>query len=237
MSKNSPGAVVAADDRRFLGDSRTFEQVIEHEREQSNKFAWRVAAAAVLVAVIAVIAVAVLVSRFQPFAFLVTVDKATGETSVVKTLDSNTVQYDEMQDKHNINRFVMSRERYLYQLLQYDYDTTLNLSTDEVGNAYAKLFEGDKALDKVLGAGAEYRITILSTRLPTDQPGKAIVSFERIIRRANTREAEAPARFVATLSYVYKPTLLAKEAVWVANPTGFKVTAYRADPEQIGAAK
>lgn len=237
MNSKQKGPVVAAGDPRFLNESRNFERDIERERDQSTKFAWRVATAAVVLAAVAVMALAVLVSRFQPFAFLVTVDRATGETSVVKTLDRDTVQYDEMHDKHNINRFIMSRERYLFQLLQYDYDTTLNLSTDEVGSAYAKLFEGDKALDKVLGAGTEYRITILSTRLPTDQPGKAIVSFERVIRRANTRDAEAPARYVATLSYAYKPSLLAKEAVWVANPTGFKVTAYRADPEQVGAAK
>lgn len=233
MNAKKHGQVVPADDNRFHNDAQDYERDMERQRERSSKFAWRVALASAVVAIVAIAALAVLVSRFQPVAFLVTVDKATGETSVVKTLDRDTVEYSEMQDKHNINQFVLSRERYLFQLLQYDYDTTLNLSTDEVGSVYAKLFDGDKALDKVLGAGTEYRIQILSTRLPKDQPGKAIISFEKVVRRSNAGEPEAPARFVATLSYTYKPTLLAKEAAWVANPTGFKVTAYRADPELV----
>ncbi len=228
-SKDEP--IVPSDDKDFHYKIRGYENDREEQLQRSEKNAWRIAYAACLLALILGISISVVVKRFHPFAFLVEVDKATGETSVIKQMDTNTLQYQEAHDKHNIKMYVIARESYYYSLLQRDYDLTLNMSCDAVGSEYAKQYEGDKALDKVLGNGTEYRIKVLSIRLPNDQPGKAVVSFEKATWKNGVKTEGVTPRYIATLSYEYRPSLTMKESDWIDNPTGYKTCAYRADPE------
>jgi type IV secretory pathway component VirB8 len=136
----------------------------------------------------------------------------------------------EIETKHDIKRYVLARESYNYGLLQTDYDLTMNMSCDDVFQEYNKRFDGDKALDKVLGAGTEWRVAVTSIRLPNDEPGKAVVSFERTIYHGLKKDPDVvPGRFEATLSYTNNPSMMAKESVWIDNPRGFKACAYRVD--------
>lgn len=207
------------------------------QQSKSETKAWRVAGVAIVVAIVCVASIAVLVSRHKPFAFLVTVDKHTGETSTIRQIDENApVDYETVADKHDIKRYIEARESYYYQLLQRDYDLTRILSCDDVRMSYEKLYDGEKALDTVLGAGVQYRVKVLSVRLPNDEPGKAVVSYERITKKSTTGESEQPMRFVATLSYK-KGGISLTENEWIENPRGFKVCAYRSDTEYSSQAK
>lgn len=229
---------VTADDAQFHRQARDWEASDAERMATSERRAWRVAGASFLVAVVCVAAVAVLVLRHKPYGFLVERDSATGETTTLMTMDKAIVNANEMEDKHNVKRYVEARESYYYALLQRDYDLTLMMSCDEVGAEYAQQYadENPQALDKLLGQGTERRIKVVSVRLPKDEPGKAVVGFERTVKRAGLPATDPPLRFVATLSYKYDPSVLVRESVWIDNPRGFKVCAYRADPE-IGASK
>ena len=44
-------------------------------------------------------------------------------------------------------------------------------------------------------------------------------------------DAEPTQRFVITLAYTYRPPVFTRESEAIANPFGFKVTAYSRDPE------
>jgi type IV secretion system protein VirB8 len=182
FGKEAP--VVEADDETFHKQALDWEASDIERSIKSERRAWTVAGASFVLAVVCVITVAVLVSRHKPYGFLVERDKATGETTTLMTMDRNSVDFNEMEDKHNIKRYVEARESYFFSLLQRDYDVTLMLSCDEVGAEYAKQYSDDnpQALDKTLGQGTERRIKVTSVRLPNDEPGKAVVGFERSIK-------------------------------------------------------
>lgn len=136
----------------------------------------------------------------------------------------------EAMDKHWVADYVRTRERFVWTLLQLDYDHTMNLSDERVAREYRAEYEGPNARDKRLGPGTDERVKILGVTLPPNEPGKAVVRFERITRRDGTDVDVG--FYVASLSYKYEPpALFSKERNVVDNPLGFKVTGFVVDQE------
>lgn len=207
------------------------EASITHLHEQSERRAWHVAYGAVGVAVLSVIALAVMAPFYRVVPLPIEVDRLTGESQVIDVLDARHVHTKEIQDKHWVEAYVRARERYNWGLLQMDYDNVLAMSDDVVARDYRGIYSGPDALDRQLGPGTERRVRILSTTLPPDEPGHAVIHIERTIFRSGQANSEPPQRFVITLAYTYRPPVFTRESIAVANPFGFKVTAYSRDPE------
>jgi type IV secretion system protein VirB8 len=197
----------------------------------SERRAWMVAVAAGTVAVLAIVAIVVMMPLKATVPYLIYQDKATGATQVVTAINERDVGYQELNAKFWAKRYVVARESYLYTLLQYDYDTVLRLSADDVGRDYHRLYEGDSSREKRLGSGTEERIKVLSVVLPPDQMGKAVVRFEKAIKRASADAPEPPKTYVATFAFTFKPSMKGNEGDLIENPLGFKVTSYRVDAE------
>jgi type IV secretion system protein VirB8 len=136
-------------------------------------------------------------------------------------------------DRHWAVEYVRSRERYDWNLLQFDYDTVLRYSDEAVARRYAAQFEGANALDKQLGAATELRINIVSVTLPAGDHGKAVVRFERSVVKRESGVPEAALRFIATLAFRYAPSSLTQERDLIENPLGFRVTSYLVDREMV----
>jgi type IV secretion system protein VirB8 len=200
-------------------------------QQRSERRAWHIAYAAVGLAVLCSTALAVMVPFYRVVPLPIEVDRLTGESQVIDVLDAKHVHTKEIQDKHWVEVYVRSRERYDWGLLQMDYDRVLNMSDETLARDYRQIYGGPDALDRQLGAGTEKRIRILSTTLPPDEPGRAVVHIERTTRKNGVDNAEAPQRFVVTLAFMYRPPVFTRESVAVDNPFGFKVTAYSRDPE------
>jgi type IV secretion system protein VirB8 len=183
------------------------------------------------VAALSAVALAVMVPFYRVVPLPIEVDRLTGESQVIDVLDAKHVHTSEIQDKHWVDVYVRSRERYDWGLLQMDYDRVLDMSADTVARDYRQIYSGPDALDRQLGAGTERRIRILSTTLPPDEPGRAVVHIERTTRKHGEDNAEPPQRFVVTLAYTYRPPLFMRESTAVEDPFGFTVTAYSRDPE------
>lgn len=188
-----------------------------------------------IVAALEAVALVVLApfKRPQGYPVLVGVDKAAGTTEVLEAVrDRDLVKYQELLDKHWATKYVIARESYNYRLLQADYDSVLLLSADDVGRDYARLYEGDNARDKKYGNSLEMKVNILSVSLSHDGSGdKAVVRFEKVVKRKDADQSDPPQYFVATLSYEYKPAMLGKESDLIQNPLGYKVTGWRVDSE------
>lgn len=200
-------------------------------QERSERRAWHVAYAAVGVAILSAIALAVMVPFYRVVPLPIEVDRLTGESQVIDVLDARHIHTTEIQDKHWVESYVLSRERFDWGLLQMDYDSVLAMSDDVVARDYRSIFNGPDALDRQLGPGAERRVRVLSTTLPPDEPGRAVVHIERTSFRNGVANAEPAQRFVITLAYTYRPAMFTRESVAIANPFGFKVAAYSRDPE------
>jgi type IV secretion system protein VirB8 len=207
------------------------EASLTHLQERSERRAWHVAYAALGVAVLSATALAVMVPFYRVVPLPIEVDRLTGESQVIDVLDARHVHTKEIQDKHWVETYVRARERYDWGLLQMDYDSVLTMSDDVVARDYRGIYSGPDALDRQLGAGAERRVRILSITLPPDEPGHAVVHIQRTSFRNGQADVEPPQRFVITLAYTYRPPVFTREGVAIANPFGFKVTAYSRDPE------
>ncbi|TAL93131.1 MAG: type IV secretion system protein [Paraburkholderia sp.] len=207
------------------------EASLTHLQERSERRAWHVAYGAMGVGVLSVAALAVMVPFYRVVPLPIEVDRLTGEAQVIDVLDARHVHTKDIQDKHWVEAYVRERERYDWGLLQMDYDDVLAMSDDVVARDYRSIYGGPDALDRQLGPNVERRVRILSTTLPPDEPGHAVVHIERTTSKNGETNAQPPQRFVITLAYTYRPQVFTRESVAIANPFGFKVTAYSRDPE------
>lgn len=213
-----------------------FEVSVTHLQERSERRAWYVAASAVVVAILCVVALAVMVPFYRVVPLPIEVDRLTGEAQVIDVLDAKQVHMCEVEDKHWVEVYVRSRERYDWGLLQMDYDRVLDMSDDRVARDYRAIYSGPDALDRKLGANTQRRIRILSTTLVPDEPGHAVVHIEQTTWKNGIDNAEPPQRFVITLAFTYRPAIFTRARTAIENPFGFRVTAYSRDPEYTPAA-
>jgi type IV secretion system protein VirB8 len=216
---------------RHYGRVLDIEASLTYQQEQSERRAWHVAYAEGGIAALCAAALAVMVPFYRVVPLPIEVDRLTGETQVIDVLDARHVHTKEIQDKHWVEAYVRSRERYNWGLLQMDYDTVLAMSDDVVARDYRGIYSGPDALDRQLGPGTERRVRVLSTTLPPDDAGHAVVHIERATFKNGVADTESTQRFVVTLAYTYRPHVFTRENVAIANPFGFKVTAYSRDPE------
>lgn len=162
--------------------------------------------------------------------YLVRVDNATGVTDIVSLITDTPVDYQDVQDKYWINKFIRAREGYNWYSLQSDYDLIPQLVDNAVALEYAKLFEGKDALHKKWKNKYQAEITILN--ISPNGKGAASVRFVKTVKVTATGQLHQPASYwVATVNYEYRSTEKMKESQRLINPFGFKVVAYRVDPE------
>ncbi len=198
--------------------------------EKSEARAWSIVRWTSLLAILAMSALVILAPFYKIVPLTFEVDKLTGQAQLVDLTGPMPMTSTEAMDKHWVADYVRTRERFVWTLLQLDYDHTMNLSDERVAREYRAEYEGPNSRDKRLGPGTDERVKILGVTLPPNEPGKAVVRFERITRRDGTDINIGI--YVASLSYKYEPpALFSKERNVVDNPLGFKVTGFVVDQE------
>jgi type IV secretion system protein VirB8 len=203
--------------------------------ERSERHAWWVAIAGLVLGLIGIAAVFVQGPLRRVVEIPIVVDRVTGETTVQQRLSVETIPPMEALDKHNLATFVRAREGYSWMFLQRDFDQVARMAVPAVFADYNRQFEGDGALQKRIGAAEDWRINVIGVRLaasgrPGNQ-GEATVTYDRVVRLTDRNLPEVTTRHVASVVYQYQPKVLAKERDRLENPFGFVVTAYRSDPE------
>jgi type IV secretion system protein VirB8 len=203
--------------------------------ERSERRAWRVAVAGLVLGLIGIAAVFVQGPLRRVVEIPIVVDRVTGETTVQQRLSEETIPAMEALDKHNLAAFVRARESYSWMFLQRDFDQVARMAVPRVFAEYNRQFEGDGALQKKIGAAEEWRINIVGVRLrASGRSGNlsdATVTYDKVVRLNDRNLPDVTTRHVASIVYQYQPKVLAKEADRLENPFGFVVTAYRSDPE------
>jgi type IV secretion system protein VirB8 len=203
---------------------------------QSEVRAWNITKIMTLLAVLAITGLVFMLPFYKVIPMTFLVDKVTGEAQLVDTTGYKPASLNEAADRHWVEEYVNTRERYNWMLLQSDYERTLALSAGDVLKNYRAMFGHDNALDKQLGNYTERRIHIVSTTLPPGAQGTAIIRYERTTRERGY-DTEIAGKYIASMTYVYeKPSLLTLQKDLDANPYGFKVTGYVVDKEEKGAA-
>jgi type IV secretion system protein VirB8 len=203
--------------------------------ERSERRAWQVAVAGLVLGLIGIAAIFVQGPLRRVVEVPIVVDRVTGEATVQQRLDVETIPPLEALDKHNLAIFVRAREAYSWMFLQRDFDQVSRMAVPAVFADYARQFEGQGALHKRIAAAEDWRIVVVGVRLaPTGRSGnqgEATVTYDKVVHLTDRNLPDATTRHVASIVFQYQPKVLAKEGDRLENPFGFVVTAYRSDPE------
>ena len=203
--------------------------------ERSERRAWWVAIAGLVLGLLGIAAVFAQGPLRRVVEIPIVVDRVTGEATIQQRLSAETIPPMEALDKHNLATFVRAREGYSWMWLQRDFDQVARMAVPLVFNDYSRQFEGDAALQKKVGAGEEWRINVVGVRLSaagrSGNRGEASVTYDKVLRLIDRNLPDVTTRHVASIVYQYQPKVLAKERDRIENPFGFVVTAYRSDPE------
>jgi type IV secretion system protein VirB8 len=203
--------------------------------ERSERRAWSVAIAGLVLGLVGIAAVCVQGPLRRVVEIPIVVDRVTGETTVQQRLSVETIPPMEALDKHNLANFVRARASYSWMFLQRDFDQVARMAVPAVFADYNRQFEGDAALQKKLGAGEDWRVVVVGVRLAaagrSGNRGEATVTYDKVVRLTDRNLPEVTTRHVASVLFQYQPKVLAKERDRLENPFGFVVTAYRSDPE------
>lgn len=216
---------------QIIKTSRDWEEDRTFALEKSEARAWIIARVGLALAVLSVGAVLVLVPFYKVHPVTFEVDRATGEVLQVQ-VGPESVKQTEMVDKYFVSRYVQMRERYVWTLLQEDFDSVMELSDETVSRDYRVLYDDNNpnALDKKLGETTTIRVSVLSVELSPRDPGRAVVRWERVVRK-NGNDGP-PERYNSTLAFKYEPAkAFTREKKLLANPMGFRVTGYAVSSE------
>lgn len=203
--------------------------ILQNER-RSRIIAWRVAGTATFTALVLAAAIVLMMPLKRVVPYVVMVDKLTNEAQVVNTSQEFT-KTSELSDKHWLAAFLVARERYIFKIVQIDYDKVKLLAADRVWASYHPQFEGSNAIDTRFKDEVEIVPRILSIT-PTGI-GLATVRYELTTRDYRTTAPPTVQRRIATLKYEYQQKAMTVEADAIANPFGFTVTEYRTDSEMF----
>ena len=237
LSKKAVAAIAAAN---------TWEQDRIAQAIASGRRGWIAAGVGAVLAVMGFGMATFQSLRPPPAPYPVVVDRLTGETSVVAPLDASNVPALAALDQHNAAVFVRARESYNFQLLQRDYDQVARMTAPDTWAPYGNQFAGERAMQTVIAAKEEHRVTVVSVRLTkspepgrsgqSGKPGEAVVTFDKQVRPAQG-QTPVTTRFVSTVRFEYRPAAMKMPADRIENPFGFVVTGYRADADLVAPAR
>lgn len=216
----------------FIQMAQEFERSQIEAVKRNNKVAWRVAGVSMFISVLAVGAVIGLTPLKSVQPFVLRVDNNTGATDIVTSVrDIKKLKYDEAIDKFWLGQYIRFREGYDWWTVQAGYDASMLMSSPQIQNDIAGLFESPAAPYKVLKDKARVDVRVISVSWVGDV---AQVRFERKVKMLTADQAKAPPpqRMLATIAYRYvnKPIT---EKDRLVNPLGFQVMSYRIDPEAV----
>jgi type IV secretion system protein VirB8 len=218
-----------------IGANRAWEVDRALMLERSERRAWWVAIAGLVLGLIGIAAVFAQGPLRRVIEIPIVVDRVTGEATIQQRLSVETIPPMEALDKHNLANFVRAREGYSWMFLQRDFDQVARMAVPAVFADYNRQFEGDAALQKKIGAAEDWRINVVGVRLAASgragNRGEATVTYDKVVRLTDRNLPEVTTRHVASVVFQYQPKVLAKERDRLENPFGFVVTAYRSDPE------
>ncbi len=209
-----------------------FEAQLARDAYASKRLAWTVAFCGLLIAGLAITSLIFLLPLKQTVPYLTYVDKATGVTQVVDVATISKITQDDVNIKHWVGRYVQTRERYVYQLLQDDYDFVMATTDPRLQKQYAAIYEdGPNKKDAVLRDQQEERVRIIAVQLSPSQTGRASVRYVKETLRAGSRAPDKTEAFVADLAFGWGTNGQWTERSLLINPLGFRVTAYRVTAE------
>jgi type IV secretion system protein VirB8 len=197
----------------------------------STRTAWRIAAAAVLVAMAEALALAMLapLKTVEPYTLLV--DKQTGFVQALKPLDAQLVSGNTALTQSFLVQYVLARESFDITTVRGEYRKVALWSEGTARSAY---LAGMQATNPDSPLVALPRKTVIETRVKSVSPlgaNTALVRFDSV-RHDPNGSIQVAQPFVAVITYRYSGEPMS-QADRFTNPLGFKVSRYQRNPEAL----
>jgi type IV secretion system protein VirB8 len=224
-----------------VGKGVNFELTITDMARRSERRAWHVASASLLMSLILAGGYFYFLPLKEKVPYLVMADAYTGTSTVARLtgdFNHNRITVSEAVNRSNVAHFVLARESYDAALMNLrDWTTVYTMSAPGVAADYTAL-HGSRNPDspfKIYGKEHAIRARILSIVLlgggPDTVPKGATVRFQRSLFDKATGDLRPMDSKIATLEFSYKNNLSMDEKYRIENPLGFQVTSYRVDED------
>jgi len=225
-----------------VSKSVNFEVTIADMARRSERRAWWVASASLVVSLCLVGGYFYILPLKEKVPYLIMADAYTGTSSLSRLTEDVTnrrLAASEAINRSNITHFVMARESYDYNMIMLrDWDTVMTMSSSKLATAYMNLHapENPGSPYKQYGRDRAIRIKVTSIVLipgdaPGDPPQGATVRFQRTVYNKINGATSPLDNKIATMAFVYKPNLKMDDRYRVENPLGFQVLDYRVDSD------
>lgn len=222
-----------------IARSVNFEVTVADLARRSERRAWWVATAAILMALILAGGYFYMLPLKQKVPYLVMADAYTGTSTVARLTTGPAYQRITSSDainRSNVAHYVLARESYDLTLLNLrDWNSVMTMSSPNVAAAYRALYSSlnENSPYKVYGRDRSIRVKILSIVLIGGNGGRtptgATVRFQRSLYTKQSGALQPLDNKIATLAFTYNPDLKMAERYRIDNPLGFLVTDYRVD--------
>ena len=125
-----------SDIQRIINVSRSFESILLEKEERSRKTAWRVAAAGLVLAALAITSIIILLPLKTTDIELWSVDKQTGRYEYMTRIKERDIASEKALAHSLAAHYVRLREGYNYFSLQRDYDDVQLFNSNSVNRDY-----------------------------------------------------------------------------------------------------
>lgn len=217
-----------------------FEVTVSDLARRSERRAWWVAGASMVVSLILLGGYFYMLPLKEKVPYIVLADAYTGTSQLARLTDdvlNPRLTSSEALNRSNVAHYIMARESYDYPLVNLrDWTTVLTMSGPRAAGEYTQLYQPNNPSSPytIYGRDRSIRVKILSIVLlgassNNGTPNGATVRFQRSVFNKITGQSTPLDSKIATLQFVYKPNLKMDEQDRVENPLGFQVTDYRVD--------
>lgn len=210
--------------RWYFAQIAAAEQSRIEQQARLATLAWRVAAGAMVTAVLVFLGSAALIMTKRPAPPVVIRDNpVTGQVDVIDMARS-TVEFGQAEAIADLRRYVEQRESYDYETIQDLYDSVTAKSCGPELGRYTALYANTEPRSPLKLWKNEMRV-IVKSRAVTFVGTTAQVFFERRFVSLSSAQAPATEYEVATIAYEHRNEPQ-RESQLLLNPTGFCVLSY-----------
>ena len=201
--------------------------------QRSERRAWRVAGAAMLLLALSLAALLALTPLKTVKPFVIRVDNTTGVVDLVPEHEAKASE-EELVTRYFLAHYVIIHERYFYAMAESDYQEVGALQSPRLNQEWMELWSANNPQSPInlYKDGTTIRVQVKSVSFFQRANGLRDLGQVRFIRftRAGGTGPEQATHWIATIQYAYvKPSEDVKART--SNPLGFRVVEYRREPE------
>jgi len=221
----------------LVNQSRIFEKDIIDNLNKSKKLAWFVTIIFIIysLGLTGVLIVLIPLKEVQPY--VIRVDNNTGYTDIVPSLTDTNFTPEDALDRFWVAHYIQTREKYVYETLQQDYELTQVFGSQGVNRQYISFFSSPNAPHKLYGSNFTIAVKILSINLGTsdgETATKTAIARAELTKTNLDTNDKSSKRIFLTIAYEYKPQLALSSQQRHQNPLGFQILSYTSDTEIAG---